>query len=242
MTQKDRQLQDLNLRAHRASDKISKFKSDSVTTWISCPRLERSPISLYTTTARGKVNSPRTMHISRFPGWIQSKYNMNSTASRSAWGFPAVSQPLSTNIWVMSCSCLFIPIRWRWVVNAVLRLHNEPTSGRNWARHASLAWASSSSLTFPTFSSSPWTRWYLLQLQALWSTVWTVRGICCIAVIYLSPISTSMWLCSVIEKMLVVLRDGRKLFGVLRSYDQFGLYRYRLSIAQWTCWRRSSRS
>jgi len=24
------------------------------------------------------------------------------------------------------------------------------------------------------------------------------------------------------EKMLVVLRDGRKLFGVLRSYDQFG--------------------
>ena len=27
-----------------------------------------------------------------------------------------------------------------------------------------------------------------------------------------------------IGKMLVVLRDGRKLFGVLRSYDQFGAY------------------
>jgi small nuclear ribonucleoprotein (snRNP)-like protein len=26
----------------------------------------------------------------------------------------------------------------------------------------------------------------------------------------------------IVEKMLVLLRDGRKLMGVLRSYDQFG--------------------
>lgn len=27
-----------------------------------------------------------------------------------------------------------------------------------------------------------------------------------------------------LEKLVLVLRDGRKLFGVLRSWDQFGMF------------------
>jgi small nuclear ribonucleoprotein (snRNP)-like protein len=33
------------------------------------------------------------------------------------------------------------------------------------------------------------------------------------------------------EKLVLVLRDGRKLIGVLRSWDQFGMNHYRASCS-----------
>lgn len=82
--------------------------------------------------------------------------------------------------------------------------------------------ASSCSARRPSHEEGPtqaiWIRSYRSQRPDRWWTVSTVR----VSHGYLCRPSSSHIHHSLLGKMLVVLRDGRKLQGVLRSYDQFG--------------------